>query len=243
MKLTPLVAAAAALVVLAACTTDQTATSESGTSAPAEPPIAAERWETAIANTATMGGVSLEAQIVTDVEGFERVEIGEGYVHIPSASGDMLWTDDRSVLREVRVPPGHYIELDDVWYAESQDIPTTIAFTPLAGLDSASEVTEAGDDNVLGIPTKRYEAVLLPDAGLMGFSTEELTVMDPASGSLTATIWIDAEDRIVRVVREYATDSLDGDSIKSTVLFLLNDFGNDQPIDVPETADAIPAPA
>jgi len=180
---------------------------------------------------------------VTDVEGFQRVVIGEGYVHVPSASGDMLWTDDRSVLREVRVPSGHYVELDGVWYLESEGIPTTVAFTPLAGLDSATDIREGDPEDVFGVPTRTFEATLVTDAGLMGVSTEELSVMDPTSGEMTATIWVDEELRIVRIVRDYRTTSLDGDPIEAQALFLFSDFGKDRPIDVPETADAIPAPA
>jgi hypothetical protein len=44
------------------------------------------------------------------------------------------------------------------------------------------------------------------------------------------------------VLREYSTSSLDGDPIRATSLFLVNNLGEYQPIDVPETADAIPAP-
>lgn len=206
-------------------------------------PTAAEYWEQAITTTATAGGISLEAQLVTNVEGFQRVEVGEGYVHVPSASGDMLWTDDRSVLREIRVPSGHYVELDGTWYEESEDIPTTVAFTPLAGLDTATEIREGTEEEVLGVPTRTFEANLAADARLMGVSTEELSVMDPTSGEMTATIWVDDQQRIVRIVRDYRTTSLDGDPIEAQALFLLSDFGTDRPIDVPETADAIPAPA
>ena len=204
---------------------------------------AVEYWEQAIETTATAGGVFVEAQLVTNVEGFQRVELGEGYVHLPSASGDMLWTDDRSVLREIRVPSGHYVELDGTWYEEGEDIPTTVAFTPLAGLDTATDIREGTEEEVLGVPARTFEATLAADARLMGVSTEELSVMDPTSGEMTAIIWVDEDLRIVRIVRDYRTTSLDGDPIEAQALFLLSDFGKDRPIDVPETADAIPAPA
>lgn len=246
MKLLAVALVSASSLLLAACSTSgvaEPATTSSPTPTATTAPSAAEYWEQAIATTATAGGVSLEAQLVTNVEGFQRVELGEGYVHLPSASGDMLWTDDRSVLREIRVPSGHYVELDGTWYEESEDIPTTVAFTPLAGLDTATEIRAGVEEEVLGVPTRTFEATLAADARLMGVSTEELSVMDPTSGEMTATIWVDEELRIVRIVRDYRTTSLDGDPIEAQALFLLSDFGTDRPIEAPETADAIQAPA
>lgn len=184
----------------------------------------------------------MDAQIVTDVEGFQRITSGQGYVHIPTASGDMTWTDERSVIREVRTPDGHFVGFDDQWYEESSDLPTTIAMDPLAGLDTATDITAGPDENVLGVPTRTLTGSLEPDARLMGVSDEELTVMDPSSGSMSATIWIDEDDRVVRIVREYRTRSVDSDPIEATVLFLFTELGQDRPIDVPETADSIPAP-
>jgi len=94
-----------------------------------------------------------------------------------------------------------------------------------------------------GIEATKLTAELPADGSVMGFSSEETTVFDPMTGSLTATIWVDAEDRIVRVLREYSTVSLDGDFVEAVTLFVFGDFGVDRPLDIPQTADAIPAPA
>ena len=104
----------------------------------------------------------------------------------------------------------------------------------------------AGEEEVVGVSTTRFDADLDPNVGpsTMGFSGEELTVVNDATGaSLVATIWVDDEGRIVRVLREYSASSPDGDPISATSLYLMGDFTDPTPIDVPETADAIPAPA
>lgn len=247
MKLGATAIVIAGMLALTGCATSAPETKSATSSASPSTSAAQERsprqaWDAAIATTSTAGGVSLEGQIVTNVEGFERITMGQGYVDIPSASGDLTWTDERSEIREVRTPSGHFVGFDGLWYSENQDIPTTIAMTPLAGLDAATDITEGPTTEVLGTPTKELRATLEPNATLMGVSTEELTVMDPSTGSMSATIWVDDSDRIVRIVRQYRTVSLDGDPIEASVLFLLSDFGTEQPIDVPETADAIPAP-
>jgi NAD kinase len=125
-------------------------------------------------------------------------------------------------------------------------VPTKVGFTPLAGLNSASNVIRVGSEEVLGVATQRFDADLEPNLGpsTMGFSGEELTVVNDATdASLVATIWIGDDGRIVRVLREYSASSPDGDPISATTLYLLSNFTEPTPIEVPETADAIPAPA
>jgi len=68
-------------------------------------------------------------------------------------------------------------------------------------------------------------------------------VNDATDASLVATIWIDDAGRIVRVLREYSASSPDSDPISATTLYLLSNFTEPTPTEVPETADAIPAPA
>jgi len=202
-----------------------------------------QRWDLALETTASAGQTDIDAQLITNVEGFERIELGDGLVDITTGFGDITWTDDRAVIREVRSTNGHFVELDGTWFAEPMTLPTTVAFEPLSGLASPEAVQAEGTEDVLGVPTLKFTAELPPDGSVMGFSSEETTVFDPMTGSLTATIWVDQEDRILRVLREYATRSTDGDSVEAVSLFVFEGFGPATPIDIPETADAIPAPA
>ena len=204
-------------------------------------------WEQAIASTSSADATNIEAQLITNVEGFERIVAGAGYVEIGQGFGDITWTDDLGTTREVVTDSGHFLELDGFWLEVSTDsaLPTTVAFDPLAGLADATNVVEMGSEMVDGSPTIRLDADLNPRDGvqIMGFSEEEFTVFgNLEDASLIATIWVDSEGHIIRVLREYTASSVDGDPISATGLYLLANFGQFQPIDVPETADALPAP-
>lgn len=201
----------------------------------------------AVQDTQQLDAASIEAQLITNVEGFERITSGEGYVQMVPGYGDITWTDDLGVTREVVSDTGHYLELEGSWFEvdSAAGLPTTVAFEPLADLAEARNVVAGGEEVVLGRDTLRFDADLDPQMGVlsMGFSQEEVTVFaDETDASLVATIWVDAEGRIVRVVREYSASSVDGAPITATNLYLLDGFGAIRPIDVPETADAIPAP-
>jgi len=251
------------MLALAACSTADAPTPDAGevTSSESPSPVTPEdspsevetepdleldpqqRWDRALETTSAAGQADIDAQLITNVEGFERIELGEGFVDITTGFGDITWTDDRAVIREVRSTNGHFVELDGTWFAEPMTLPTTVAFEPLSGLESPEAVQADGAEDVLGVPTMKLTAELQPDGSVMGFSSEETTVFDPMTGSLTATIWVDEADRILRVLREYATRSTDGDSVEAVSLFVFEGFGLATPIDIPETADAIPAPA
>jgi len=247
--------------LLASCATNDDATGESTPSptptdqptaeasespdpdATVEPPEQPESlWRRALDATALSGSADIDAQLITNVEGFERITQGDGWVDITTGSGDITWIDDRSTTREVRSPTGHYLDLDGTWFAVAEGLPTTVAFEPLDGLAAPASVQVEGTEDVLGIATTKLTAELPADGSVMGFSSEETTVFDPMTGSLLATIWVDDDDRIVRVLREYATDSLDGDFVEAVTLFVFSDFGVERPLDIPATADAIPAP-
>lgn len=200
-----------------------------------------------MASTLSANAVNLETQLITNVEGFERIVAGVGYVEMEQGLGDILWTDDLGTTREVITENGHFLELDDLWLevAPGSPLPTTVAFTPLAGLAGADNVVESGSEEVDGRPTIRLDADLDPSDGplIMGFSEEERTVFaEGADASLIATIWVDADGQIVRLLREYSSSSLDADPISATSLFLLTDLGRPRPLDFPETSEAIPAP-
>lgn len=251
----------AGITLLAACTVSETESSTGAkTTEPSLPPsdvsspqpsqesaAPARLWQEAIDATSGAGNARLEVQLITNVEGFERITSGEGYVELESGFGDITWTDDLGASREVLTQSGHFLELDGTWFAVEGEaaLPTTVAFDPLRGLSSASGVVLTGSEDVLGVETTRYDADLDPaDArSIMGFSEEELTVFpDATDASSIATIWVDSEGHIVRLLREYQTTSIDGDPITATSLYLFDAFSAPQPIDVPETADAIPAP-
>lgn len=204
-------------------------------------------WQLALDTTRATGASTIEAQFITNVEGFERIVSGVGYAEIDRGFGDIEWTDELGASREVLTESGHFLELDGAWFEIEGDgsLPTTTAFDPLAGLDTATNIVDAGSEDVAGTETTRLDADLDPIVGVatMGFSQEEQTVFTPqANTSLIATIWVDPEGRIVRILREYTSSSIDGDPITATSLFLLADLGQYRPIDVPETQDAIPAP-
>lgn len=206
-----------------------------------------EVWQQAIGNTERANATTLEVQLITNVEGFERIVAGVGYVEMDPGFGDITWTDDWGTTREVITSRGHFLDLDGTWLEIERDgaLPTTVAFDPLAGLAGATNVVEVGTEDVEGTTTIRLDADLIPSDGrlIMGFSEEELTVFEQAdNASLIATIWVDADGQIVRIVREFAASSIDGDPISATSLYLLTNIGQFQPIDVPETADALPAP-
>lgn len=200
-------------------------------------------WTRALDTSEQVQRVDMEAQIITNVEGFERITQGEGYVDIADGFGDLTWRDDRSTTREVRSPDGHFVELDGTWFEVPSGLPTTVAFDPLAGLGSPLGVTVEGNEDVDGTPTTKMIAEIDPASAPFGFSDEETTVFDAASGSLVATLWVDDQDRVVRILREYSTFSDDGDPVEGISLYLLEDPRSSAPIDVPQTADAIPAPA
>lgn len=251
------------MLALAACSTADTPAPDAGgaTSTESPSPVTPEessteaesdpnpeldpqqRWDLALKATALAGQTDIDAQLITNVEGFERITQGDGWIDLATGSGDITWTDDRSTTREVRSPTGHYLDLDGTWFEIAQELPTTVVFDPLAGLTTIGEVRAEGTEDVLGASTSKFTADLTPDGSVMGFSAEETTVFDPMSGSLTATIWVDDSDRIVRILREYSTRSLDGDPVEAVSLFVFAGFGPSTPIEVPETADAIPAPA
>lgn len=207
-------------------------------------------WRSAVDTTAAAPSVLLEAQLITDVEGFERITSGAGYLEPPSGYGDIEWTDELGESRELITQDGHFLQLDGVWFQieRAGSLPTTVAFDPLAGLASATNVVAVGTEEVLGTQTYRFDADLDPSMGvdLMGFSEEERSVFptEPISpeqrGTLIATIWVDEDGRIVRVLREFAATSADGDPITATSLLLLEGWGTTQPLDTP--TDAIPAP-
>ncbi len=204
-------------------------------------------WKDALDRTREADASTIEAQLITNVEGFERILSGIGYVEMAQRYGDIVWTDDLGVSREVITSTGHFLELDGSWFEIDGlgGLPTTVAFDPLAGLNDATDVVDAGVEDVGDEPTVRLDADLDPVAarGTMGFSEEETTVFaEGADASLIATIWIDADGMIVRILREYRSTSIDGDPISATSLFLLTDVGQYRPIDVPETSEAIPAP-
>jgi hypothetical protein len=206
-----------------------------------------ELWQQALDNTAQANATAIEVQLITNVEGFERIVAGIGYVEMAPAFGDITWTDDLGTTREVVTANGHFLELDDTWLEIERDgaLPTTVAFDPLAGLADATNVVEVGTEDVEGVPTIRLDADVNANDGTatMGFSEEERTVFsDSPESSLIATIWVDTDGRIVRILREYEASSIDGDPISATNLYLLSNQGQAQPIEVPETADALPAP-
>lgn len=220
----------------------QPSSPDSSTEPPADP---LDAWRSAVDTTAAAPAALLEAQLITDVEGFERITSGEGYVELGSGHGDIAWTDELGDSRELITPDGHFLELDDTWFEIEREgaLPTTVAFDPLAGLKSATNVVAAGTEEVLGSLTYRFDADLDPRIGVdvMGFSEEERTVFpSEQTGSLIATIWVDQEGRIVRVLREFQTTSADGDPISATSLLLLQGWGTEQSLDTP--TDAIPAP-
>ena len=225
--------------------------SESSSPSPTEetqpPATPQELWQQAIDGTAEADALSLDVQLITNVEGFERIIAGVGYVEVSRGFGDITWTDDLGTTREVITANGHFLELDGTWLELAGDstLPTTVAFNPFAGLADATNVVEVGTEDVEGVPTIRLDADLSPSDGtlIMGFSKEELTVFnETADASLIATMWVDGDGHIVRIVREYAASSIDGDPINATNLYLLSDVGQTRPIEIPETADAIPAP-
>ena len=206
-----------------------------------------ELWQQALDKTAQANTTTIEIQLITNVEGFERIIAGVGYVDMAQEFGDITWTDDLGTTREVITANGHFLELDGTWLELAGDstLPTTVAFNPFAGLADATNVVEVGTQEVSGIPTTRLDADLSQSDGtlIMGFSKEELTVFnETADASLIATMWVDGDGHIVRIVREYAASSIDGDPINATNLYLLSDVGQTRPIEIPETADAIPAP-
>jgi hypothetical protein len=205
----------------------------------------ADEWEGAVAST--RGQATLESQLITNVEGFERIVAGIGSVDIDTSYGDITWSDELATTREIQSTDGHFLELDGTWFALGSEtgVPTKVGFSPLRGLDTADNITRIGPEQVLGMETTRFDASLDPmiGASIMGFSGEELTVLDEATpSSLVATIWIDDQGRIIRILREYLATSADGDPISATTMDLLSDFAEASPINVPETADAIPAP-
>lgn len=204
-------------------------------------------WNQAVDSTQQADALTIGVQLITNVEGFERIVAGAGYVEVSPGFGDITWTDDLGTTREVITGSGHFLELDGTWLELAGDstLPTTVAFDPLAGLEDATNVVEVGTEDVEGTSTTRLDADLDASIGIttMGFSEEERTVFpDSPEASLIATIWVDADGRIVRVLREYQASSSDGDPISATNLYLISNQGEAQPIDVPETADALPAP-
>lgn len=221
-------------------------TADSSPSPSTAPQTPEQEWASALSTTT--GQAAVEAQLITNVEGFERIVAGEGIVQPSKGYGDFTWSDELATTREIQTADGHFLELEGTWFLLDGEtgVPTKVGFTPLAGLDSATNVIRAGAEDVVGLSATRFDADLNPTLGpsTMGFSGEELTVVnDATAASLVATIWVDDEGRIVRVLREYSASSPDGDSISATSLYLLSDFAEPTPIEVPETADAIPAPA
>lgn len=216
-----------------------------------DPPSPSEapdtRWQQAVETTSAADALLVDVQFLTNVEGFERITAGTGYVEPGTGFGDVTWTDDLGVSREVISSSGHFLEIDGAWFEleEESQLPTTTAFDPLAALKTATNVVDIGPEEVNGVPSIRLEADL-DDADAtvtMGFSNEERTVFDEsANAAVTATIWIDSEGRIIRMIREFTTVSLDGDPISATSLFLLDALAQTRPIDVSQTADALPAP-
>ena len=246
-----------AAVFMAGCTTDSTETASSpAPSTPAASPSVqpsevtidpSEMWQRALEQTRRAGGAVVDVQLITDVEGFERITSGEGYVEMAQSHGDIAWTDELGTTREVLTADGHFLEVEGTWFAiESPgSLPTTVAFDPLRGLDSATNVVDGGEEVVFGVDTTRLDAQLDPSQGAtaMGFSDEERTVfVDNDEASLTSTMWVDEQGRIVRLLRDYRSASVDGDPISATSLYVFTGVGVAQPIDVPETAEAIPAP-
>ncbi len=204
-------------------------------------------WQRAIEQTRQADGAVVDVQLITDVEGFERITSGEGYVAMAQGYGDIEWTDALGTTREVLTADGHFLEVDGTWFSieSTGSLPTTVAFDPLNGLDSATNVVDAGEETVFGVNTTRLDAQLDPSRGAtdMGFSDEERTVfVENDEASLTSTMWVDEQGRIVRVLRDYRSASVDGDPISATSLYVFTGVGVLQPIDVPETAEAIPAP-
>jgi len=221
-------------------------TTESTPSPSSAPQTPEQEWSSALSTTT--GQATVEAQLLTNVEGFERIVAGEGTVQPANGYGDITWSDELSTTREIQTVDGHFLELDGTWFLLDGEtgVPTKVGFTPLAGLESATNVIRVGDEEVVGVSATRFDANLDPNAGpaTMGFSGEELTVVNDATdASLVATIWIDDAGRIVRVLREYSASSPDSDPISATTLYLLSNFTEPTPIEVPETANAIPAPA
>lgn len=211
-------------------------------------PTPQEMWQQAIESTSRANATAIEVQLITNVEGFERIVAGVGYAEMDQGFGDIIWTDDLGTTREVITEGGHFLELDGTWL-EIEDgaaLPTTVAFDPLAGLVDATNVVDVGNEDIDGASTIRLDADVDANVGVtaMGFSQEELTVFaDAPEASLIATIWVNADGRIVRILREYEASSIDGDPITATNFYLLSNQGEARPIDVPETADALPAPA
>jgi hypothetical protein len=119
-----------------------------------------ELWQQALDNTAQANATAIEVQLITNVEGFERIVAGIGYVEMAPAFGDITWTDDLGTTREVVTANGHFLELDDTWLEIERDgaLPTTVAFDPLAGLADATNVVEVGTEDVAGVPTIRLDA-------------------------------------------------------------------------------------
>jgi hypothetical protein len=147
---------------------------------------------------------------------------------------DMLVVDDTFYMSMAGMtPPGKYFEVP-------QDSPMMDGLNgggSLSPVDSLKafeagllEVEELGEESIAGEPTTRYRLTLDGEKALKAMGTDYAPGMPE---ELEYEVWLDAQDRLRRMVIEIAG---------TTVTAEMTKWGEDVSIEAPEPGDIVDAP-
>lgn len=217
------------------------------------PTPSADGFVASVMRTRDLATADLAVTVTTDVGGSARVLTGTGVAAVAQGYGDMLWTDaSGAVTRELSNGKGLFVQTDvpdGTWVRlpDERATPTGRLVDPLRGLGGLSDVTEAGTEDLDGLPTTRYTGTLpaSPESlALLGFSDEELVAIgtDWQGGVVDVTVWLDAKGRVVGIERSLALPEAAAGPVSASTVTGLSDFTTDIDLEPPPTESVVEAP-
>lgn len=245
-------------VAVAGCGTQRadTGASSAAPSAAASVPSptpSADEFIASVMRTRDLATAALEITATTDVGGSVRTLTGTGVSALSEGYGDLLWTDaGGAVTRELSNGKGLFVQTDvpdGTWtlLPDERATPTGRLADPLRGLGGLSGVTEAGPEDLDGVPTTRYTGTLpaSPESlALLGFSDEELVEIgtDWQGGVVDVTVWIDARGRVVGIERSLDLPGAAAAPVSAATMTSLSEFTTTIDLEPPPTESVVEAP-
>jgi hypothetical protein len=195
--------------------------------------------------------VTVESEGLVDYEG-DRSSVttqlpqGRGELEVV-AEGTTLYLRGPNIGAELGITtPWASVDLERVGDATGTDVDelrsSNETASGLALLSGAEEVEEVGEEDIDGTETTHYRATIdlrkaAEEAGAITDRARfEQFVERLGDEDVDVDVWLDGEERVRRLRYEQAVPDQRGAS--ATVTLELSDFGVDEQVEVPETAEA-----